>query len=150
MDNSLFLKDSTFTNLLKNINIFRESKQGVILNIEEVYTLCKSIPSVGKRPKILTKYGLLQKVTKGKYIIANNPIHWKVLADTIIYARKLNAEIMQKYNHKNLKKEKEIVDNNILIRLLKENGISNEELAKYLVNTGEYQVSKKVIIWEEM
>ena len=133
--------------LVSTLNVFRESKKGESLSREEVCRFLKHIPGMTNRTNLLIKHHIMRKVGRGSYMFYDEPIYFGNLKSAMEEASTLAKQAREKRKANNnqisvyaSKLEKIMIDNNI----------SDEDIAKYLVDTGNYQISKKVVTWENI
>ena len=141
-----------FEKMAELYNAQRINKQGRNFTSTEIIKLLKFIPNITNHMQVLLKHKIVIKNLDGSYSFPREPSFWNVIKNCSEECKAIQREYSRRYqmNKKARDKKPETPQAKSIQEILSNNEISLDDIAKFLVSTGNYQVLKKEVSWSEI
>ena len=138
-----------YDELTQSLNVVRAHFQGKEFSTSEIIEKIKFLGVNKNYMGILVANGIINRKCRGIYVFPANPIYWNYVKKALEEIKILQHKYQKKYAEKHKVTEEATSFTNIK-QFVEENNISLDEIAKYLVSTGNYRVEKREITWNQL
>ena len=138
-----------YDELTSSLNVVRQHYQGQEFTTKEIIEKIKFLGVNKNYMGILVANGIVNRQSRGIYVFPANPIYWNYVKKTLEAIKELQHRYNAKYIEKK-HKSTSVEPTNIFKQFIQDNSISLDEIAQYLVSTGNYKIEKKTVTWEQL